>query len=426
MKKLLYITLSALMLTACANGNNAPEVTSAVPTETTVPETALTLTESFTAENFSEPENNTFKLAVFNPFENTVKINDEAHRELSEAVEKISDAWAFWVANPNCFHQDSEYINNYADTENVFEINPETGHGYAPLNTEIAETETELTEYFHSVFSENFLGSNFKETIGERIFNPGNPYYKTIDGKLCIKTGPYHDTKKIITDRFIITEYDGNTARILADAECGSGEKFLCSMRLSKSDKYGWQLDSRSMTVYDETVIDCVYTLLLKTDKINRILSGETLDANSPVIIDETEYYPSSLDMSIEEMRGFFREIFSEKSLASADDLKDGKYGDKLCENYIKKYIDDVYTEHNGILHRKADAPVWYIPELGVIPDSSITRSADRAGFSAFTANVAIDGDYQPLTIKYTKTLDAVTSVQFASGLPVRERTAHE
>ena len=88
-----------------------------------------------------------------------------------------------------------------------------------------------------------------------------------------------------------------------------------------------------------------------------------------------------------------------------------------MCKDYIRKYIDEVYAEKDGVLYRKASAPEWYLPEIKIRPDVSIIK---RDNLSTFTVPIVIDGESHPITVKYGIEVGGVKPLCFASGLPIK------
>ena len=191
-------------------------------------------------------------------------------------------------------------------------------------------------------------------------------------------------------------------------------------IEITRYDEYGWRLDGVGGFVwsdFDELRVNILHTLLQNTDKLNDILSGNT-DKSVSIEIDGEKYYLSEVGMSIEEMSKFFTDIFYSKSLASADNLENGQVGDRLCEKYIKKYIDDVYTEKDGKLYRKASAPEWYLPEMK-IPLGMYFNDSNE--IDIFTVDVFAENEPQPITVKFEIYPGGVSNICFASGLPIEE-----
>ena len=417
MKKRICIALSALLLTACSTEEKEQQISGTTVT------TPLTLTEIITTEKTYEPENDEIiKLAVYNPFTDLVKVDDDTRAELTEAMKKILDGYAFFGSSIHTdrFYIGSEYESSFADTDIVMEIDPRNGFFYSPLNPEIAETEEELIEYFRSVFSEKWLGENYEKTIREAVFNEGLQGYKTIDGTLCVLVSPDSGRKRREIEKMIILDYDGTTAEIAMESAPYAGApaniRYFSRWTITKYDDYGWRLDTGGGFDYDEVRTNMVYTLLLNSGKLNDVLSGKT-DKSETAVIDGEEYYLSGVDMSIAEMTEFFTDIFNDKALASADDLKDGEAGDNLRDDYIRKYIDEVYAEMGGKLYRKASANEWYLPEMKIKIDNVFSEDEYT---SSFTTYILIDGESQPLTVKYGIEVGGVKPLCFASGLPIK------
>lgn len=422
-KKIIAIALSALLFTACHAEEREEQVTGTAETTVT---TQLTLTEIITEENFLEPENDgIIDLAVYNPFTDIVDIDDAARQELTDAMKKILDGYAFFTSSIHTdrFYIGSEYENNFAATDIAMETDTRNGYVYSPLNPEIAETEEELIEYFRSVFSEKWLGENYEENIRETIFNEGLQGYKTIDGTLCVLVSPDSGRKRRDLEKMVILDYDGTTAKIVTESPPYAGApanvRHFSNWIITKYDDYGWRLDTGGGFDYDEMRTNMVYTLMLNRDKINDVLSGNTAK-ETIVVIDGEEYFRSEIDMSIEEMTDFFTDIFHEKSLASADNLADGEAGGKLRERYINKYITEVYIEKDGTLYRRASAPEWYLPEMKLVIGNVFAKDEYA---SSFTTHILIDEEDYPITVKYGIEVGGVRPLCFASDLPIKEIT---
>lgn len=365
-KKLLYIPIAALMLTACANENTTPEVTTAVSAETTVPVTEPTLTESITEEETAEkiPENHEVVIAVYNPFADAAKIDDEAFEEIADAVEKISDGRAILYCN--FFHDTSKYVTSYADHETVLEQSDEYDYEFCPLNPEIAATEDELHELMRGTFTENYISD---EEIDNLLFAPSDydnqPFYKTIDGVLCIKEQYTGVITAIDFEKVYVAELDGGTATAVAYGLPPAYPPVEFTMQLVKSDKYGWRLDSVETKEYWQDEATILYNAIsLREDTLNAILGGGNTPENAAVItVDGENYTETDLGMSISEMHDFFSKTFREYIFKS--DQTDGA---SLRGRYIETYIDKVYLEQDGTLYRRDSAPEWYLPEYLLDP----------------------------------------------------------
>ena len=399
MKKIICIALSAILLTACHAEEKEQQVTGTTETTATTP---LTLTEIITEEIPFIPEEEekqeVIELAVFNPFEGSVKVEDEVYRELSEAVEKISDGRAFLYSNPTGFfsnystHQ-SRYYSNYADKDNVLEDNIELEYYFCPLNPEIAETEEELFEYIRSIFTENM---HTDEEIRELLFAIGSydnqPCYKMIDNKLCIKClhGAPGVMSAIDFSAVNVVSYDENRAVIQSEASSLDYPDPVVTMTLIKSEEYGWRLDSIEFKDYYIEEATLLYNgVKLREEQLNAILGGGTQPENPrAAIVDGESYTETNTGMSLSEMQEFFTAAFCEyiwdyQYAADNNDYENAK-SVPLRDRYITKYIDDVYYELDGVLYRKDSAPKWYTPELTINPYGEMKQSGGGARIDSY------------------------------------------
>ncbi|MBP1560571.1 MAG: hypothetical protein J6C96_04925 [Oscillospiraceae bacterium] len=373
MKKLIYIPLAAVMLTACAAENNVPENTTTV-VETTVPTTALTLTESLTTEIITEPveEIQPIELAVYNPFADAVKVDDETYKEIAVSVEKISDGRAILSANPSGFDSKSKCV-LYSDTENILEKSEEFEYAFVPINPEIAKTENELKQYLRGIFTEDYISD---EGLEEALFTPSEydsqPSYKTIDGTLCIKQQYNGVMAGIDFSEVSIAEFDGNTATAVAYGYGVAYPPYRFTMKLVKSEEYGWRLDSVDAKEYYENEAQLLYNAVsLREDALNAVLGGGNVPENArKITVDGEAYTETDTGMTLEEMCGFFEITFREYEFNP--DWTDGA---SLRGKYIEKYIYDVYCEQDGVLYRKDSAPKWYLPELKIDPYGIMEQS---------------------------------------------------
>ena len=386
MKKIICIALSTLLLTACHAEEKEQQVTGTTPAETTVT-TPLTLTEIITTETSFVPEEpekkQRIELAVFDPFEDSVVVEDEVYRELSEAVEKISDGHAFLYANTDAFFANknckSKYYENFADTDIILDDSNKPLYVYCPLNPEVAKTEEELFELMRKIFTENLYTD---DEIKELLFSSENsdkaPAYKTIDGTLCIRVNTVGGAFKINFDEFNILSYDGNRAEICHYAPNMAYPPFTAFLTLEKSEEYGWQLDAYDfIPCYIDEATLMYNAVALNTEKLNTILSGGVQPENpKTTLVDGVEYTETDTGMSLTEMQDYFAEIFVETNIYksdayhSQDGLRKEIFGRKikLCEEYTEKYINAVYREIDGILYRRNDAEKWYLPEIKSTP----------------------------------------------------------
>ncbi len=420
MKK--YVSVLTVLCLAAAlcscEKNPQQDGTTAVDTETT----PLTLTEALETE--SAPLPGKIEFAVYNPFEHSQKIDGPDYDELAEAAEDISDAYALLCGAPGMLYSKSKYADNYADTEHP----AETGEGYiyAPLNEEIGADENELTQYLRRYLF-GFMGgedqcSDNIQNLRESLFGGNAPDYKLIDGRLCIRVNNEDTVHRggMVFDRFTVIEYDGSRAEILTAAE--NDEAYTFYLYLRKNEEYGWTLDGISPFKWDKETTDSIYTLTKRIPTLNRILDGAP-DEDSPAEFDGEVYYPADINMSMEEMREYFKAAFSEHI---------DRTGDPLLQEYIRKYIDGVYAERDGKLYRKAAEPRRYLDEMGMgflpgyarIASDIFTDGVDMGYF-----DIPYNYDNDPETrvyAEYKYTDGKPEYVRFASELPIKETEDRE
>ena len=362
---------AAFSLSGCKVDENVPENVTAVPTETT----SLTLTVALTEEKPfvpapEEDETQRIELAVFDPFSDSVKVEDNVYEELRQAVIEISDANAFFGANFTGFPTSSEYYMTYADINNILEENKEEEYSFAPLNPEYASTEEELFERFRRIYTENYISD---EEIRGNLFTPENydnqPLYKTIDGVLCMKCSYKGISTRIHTDEIFILSYDENTAQVAAYGSSIADPPPHIYIDLKKSPDGIWQLDEIDYRENDSFTINLLYNAVyLNTEKLNKILSGGTVPEDPETIeINRNSYIETELDMGIGDMYDYFGEIFFEYKLKYNGATENHRNG-LLLDEYRREFIDEVYYEQNGKLFRRADAPVRYLPGIEINP----------------------------------------------------------
>ena len=392
-KKITAIALSVLLFTACNAEEKEEQITGTTPAETTVT-TPLTLTEIITEEIPFIPEEEekqeVIELAVFNPFEDSIKVEDEVYRELSEAVEKISDGRAFLNNNLTGFYADnntvSKYYTAYADTDNVLEKSIELEYDFCPINSEIAETEEELFEYVRGIFTEDL---HTDEEIRKFLFSPeshdNQPCYKMIDDKLCMKLR-YNGVMSAIDFGVVeVASYEENRAEIRSKAVGISYPDSIVFLTLVKSEEYGWRLDSIEFKEYWEREATILYNgVKLREEQLNAILSGGVQPENPrTTTVDGESYTETNTGMSLSEMQGFFTAAFCEYIWDYQYAFENNDYENAksvpLRDRYITKYIDDVYYELDGVLYRKDSAPKWYTPELTINPYGEMKQSGGGA-----------------------------------------------
>lgn len=371
-KKITAIALSALLLTACHAEKKEQQVTGTAETTATTP---LTLTEIITTETSFVPEESEEKqrieIAVFDPFEDSVVVEESTVKEIEEALKKISDSRELFSANAFLYHLST--TDNYINEENILEENEREEYCYKEVL--FADNEEELFDYFRAVFTENYMPDEIirAELFDERLQSVGGlpmANYKTIDGILCMKYKSLASSYVIAYDDYVITYCDKNRAEVIVDAEGASSDTQKFFLSLEWSEEYGWRLDNLEYEhCYLEEATLLYNAVTLKRDTINTILSGGVQPENSEAItIDGIKYTEADTGMSLTEMQEFFDESFF-RNVIECDYANNRIRNDKpLADKYIVRYIDEVYAEIDGILYRRNDAPKWYLPELKIEP----------------------------------------------------------
>ncbi len=414
--------LAALCLAAafCSCEKNGEIYGTTVSVTETTP---LTLTEIIETEPVPMPAHEHIEFAVFDPFEHSQKTEISDSNELAEALENISDAYALLCGAPDMLYSKSKYAESFADTEHPAESGE--GYIYAPLNEEIAADESGLMQYLQRYLF-GFMGGQDQspdnaQNLHETLFGGNEPYYKLIDGRLCIRVNEEDTEHKggIAFDKSAVIEYDGSSAEILTVAE--NDEAGTYCLYMSKNEEYGWVLDSLDNFKWDSKIIDSIYTLKKRITVLNEILDGKP-EENSPEDIDGEAFYPSGVNMSIAEMRDYFKATFAEKTRSDSAPLR---------LTYTRKYIDEVYTERDGKLYRKAAAPRWYLDEMGMgfLPGYAKIHSdisIDGADMGYFDIPYNYDDPFTRVYVEYKYTDGKPEYVRFASELHIMESGHNE
>lgn len=395
--KMILAGILALALTACADTSTAEdnsllsETTSEAVSnlETTLisetEETTLlseTKSESITEETEAVTEETTVTSAVTTVED--LNNNEEIKKEIREALEKVSDAYAFKEANFMQFSDGSKYSANYVLDKSI-EL---SGNFYSELNPEIAKNEDELFNYLRGCFTKNFISD---DDLRKGLFSDdnGQPSYITKDGVLYMNND-YHGVPIRLYNYYNfdgmeegfdygikeITEYSENSAKVsTVCTKTDYAERYIVYLTLKKSPEYGWQLDAFNEKDYFLAEQGAYDPITEKTDKLNLILGGGNTPANAAEItVNGSDYTQTDLDMSIDEMHGLFGETFiSEKLMENMQERNeyDVKEVADIYTIYSEKYIDSVYIEQDGILYRKNNAPKYYLPQINFDPYKS-------------------------------------------------------
>ncbi len=437
MKRIIVFTsVICLLFSSCKSGENITETT-LLPKETT----SLTLTEMIEETNAYPDETENIDIAIFDPFSDKIKadkketekedhealhikleepelfpdaisVDDETTAELSEALGRISEARSVLYSNITGFEWEYDAVLSkyFADVNNAVESNEQEEYTYAPINQEYASDFDELAKQMRAVFTENYISDDelqktLFESDGQNV-----PEYKMIDGKLCARHQYMGVMEELKRDDFFVMSYDGNTADIIAYAEGLDMPYDFYIVKLVNSEEYSWRLDSLDLKLNSPDHREIIYTALsLKTEKLNKIFSGGNIPENAETIeINGEAYTETDLDMSIEDMEEFFAGTFSPTEFYES--FTPSSYyipTDTLRDNYIEKYISDVYYEKDGIIFRKNSALRYYMPEPVYYP--FITR--DKLGKCSIGDD---EGEYYRFEIQFRKADGDIISEKIA------------
>ena len=167
-----------------------------------------------------------------------------------------------------------------------------------------------------------------------------------------------------------VLSYSENEAEIVSYGTGAAYPPRHMFMTLKRSDRGIWRLDEIEYRDYYETEATLLYNAIsLNTEKLNKILGGGTTpDDPETIEVNGNNFTETELDMTMGEMEEFFKDIFFSYSLEQTDQAYSAHIDGLLLKKYLDQYIYEVYSEENGKLFRKNDAPVWYLPELEIDP----------------------------------------------------------
>lgn len=306
----------------------------------------------------------------YDPFPNAVKLSDEVRSELREAMAKTSDAIAFLYGNVTGFEEDSDYSLTYADESRPMEENPQEEYVYYPLNPDYAATKEQLVQRIRAAFTENYISDEeIEKTLFEADERGNVPEYKVIDGILCLCYRYMGVMTKADRNNFYVMSYDGDHAEIIAQGYSIDEPSYI-PISLVRSEEYGWRLDRRDRgEYYSPELCSVIYNgLCLRTEKLNAVLGGGNVpETPKTITVDGENYTERILDMSIDGMKSFFFDMFGKDAIIFSES---GQWKEQypLRDEYIRKYIDDVYYEQDGVIYRRDSAPEMYLPEAAFDP----------------------------------------------------------
>ncbi|MBR4097413.1 MAG: hypothetical protein IKK42_08950, partial [Oscillospiraceae bacterium] len=224
----------------------------------------------------------------------------------------------------------------------------------------------------------------------------------------------------IVYDDYYITYCDENRAEVITEAQGVSDDPERFFLTLVKSDEYGWRLDNmeyKDCYIREATLMYNAVTL--KREKFNAILGGGTQPENPrTTVVDGVGYTETDTGMSLVEMQKFFEESFYEEVIKYESIWNGTAPGIMLRDEYMRKYINEVYAEIDGVLYRRNGVPKWYLPELKIDVMKYYNEQSFIDNGEEIPAEVSIMWNTE-----WNNGVEEYTEVKIASELPITEVT---
>ncbi|MCM1024201.1 MAG: hypothetical protein NC395_09105 [Prevotella sp.] len=342
------------------------------------------ITESLTEP---EPEPQEFypaeeaELAAFLPILKREKRDVSAEDRLRPYMEKIISAEALLG-----YAMFGDY---YGCGEGIFAEEHSFPSGSICTWTKIRENfgvnREQLLNFFGTVYTDGYINSMCENTsLEETLF--GIPAWE--DGIALFEEREDGVYRSVVLGAkgmhsydpsdFDVRFFDGKTAEVGVPYmhSYGCGYEIFS---LKHDEGRGWRLDSRgkNYTVISHSPPQMdTYLGHTRRFEITKLDIGaghipgmefifeyfnETADEDI-IEADGVKYCRVRNNFPIEDMRAIFSEGISEYKWDWSDEAEDFVQTDEpLLQPCIKKYIDDVYAEFDGVLYRRADAPVYEI-----------------------------------------------------------------
>lgn len=432
------------MLTSCNEYRKGESITDVpseiVSTAVTEETTAETTKSAQTASDEETPQaaDIPMEIKTYEPFGNASytidinKIDPNADSPLSTGIvnfiQELKTARQFMQAD-NAIYDSEEYT----DTATVLEGDDGAAFVYKPLKTEIAKNEDELFSYLRKFFTQNYISN---EELRDWLFADdydNKPRYKTIDGQLCIRCGYDSVMTTIEPDKIWVLTLgeSGDYLSIAANAHGVDYPPYYAIMSIQLSNERSWLLDSLEFKMYDQALCDVVFNgLVLRDFRLKTILNGYS-GAKKPenprtITIDGESYTEADVFKTIDLMREFFAETFAE-TIYCKDDQGNITGTKNLCEDYTKKYIDDVYIEQDGVIYRRDSAPVWILPYYVIDTDKSVGSGSRLGEFNAVIELASYNYHDEEYEISLTSRGEVVNGeeviyeILVTSELPIKE-----
>lgn len=272
------------------------------------------------------------------PDEDEAAMADEALK--AEITEVISHSYFMEMLKYGaCYAGDEEFFGDV-----VPDAAPNGDGAYHEVKG--ATDKESLLALFREAFTEKYL-SQLDPPPEEQLFgdiaqlytDEGElvdvPYFKEMDGKLLAYSTYNGVPLKPDYDGLVITSATADTVCVSVAGNCLSYDNWSIDEFVVKKEGGIWKTDSFSRRTAD--YMGKLLSKRLNTDSLStlgRICGSVTRTSEEGTIINDRLYYPVEQFMTIEEMRGFLQENFTDEAA-------------KLYEPYIECFI-----EQDGMLYR--------------------------------------------------------------------------
>ena len=249
------------------------------------------------------------------------------------------------------------------------------------LEVKAVSDKESLLALFREAFTENYIAT-FDPPLEEQLFgdiaqlytDEGEfvdvPYFKEMDGKLLAYSTYNGVPMNPDYDGLVITSATADEICVSVAGTCLSFDNWRIGEFVLKNEGGVWKTDSFAWRGAD--YMGKLLSKRLSSDNLStlgRICGSVTQTSEQGTLINDLWYYPVEKFMTIEEMRGFLKENFTDEAAA-------------LYEPYI-----DCFVEQDGVLYR-----VWEgvsCPNPKSFGSYDITRSLPRTSSYANGVEIA-------------------------------------
>ena len=419
-KRLSAVLAAALLLTGCTKTSDPQN--SENPADTSVPigepvATVETVTENAQTETQAaletEEETPLEEDAVSEEEAPEFPINPEDYYPAMPAADEAAMADEALLAEITEVVKQSYFMELlkcgacYTEVAEFFgDIVPEAapkGEG-SYLEVKAVSDKESLLALFREAFTENYIAT-FDPPLEEQLFGDiaqlytdegelvNVPYFKEMDGKLLAYSAYNGVPMTPDYDGLVITSATAEEVCVSVAGTCLSNDNWSIGEFVLKNEGGVWKTDSFAWRGAD--YMGKLLSKRLSSDNLStlgRICGSVTQTSEQGTIINDLWYYPVEKFMTIEEMRGFLKENFTDEAAA-------------LYEPYI-----DCFVEQDGVLYR-----VWEdvsCPNPKSFGSYDITRSLPRT--SSYANRVETSTSLIPWSDGFGNTTDVL--VVLANG----------